>query len=513
MNELPRQKLRELVARHGPSVVRDARRCEALLRDHAGEYRREVSVLVAALEEHAPQDMLDAPAAMPRELLLARMARRLCDHLALSEPAARWAVNSWALALGLVGDEELRAVERRSGVTARADDRDEAPRADAAGATTDRPTSAPAHTSAPDAAPLVVSADGGGDYASINEALRAAAPGARVVVRPGVYEESVTLDRQVEIVGEGPRGQVVVRGLEASCLRMGTDRARVAGLTLSGEARDGAAFFAVDIPRGELLLEDCDISSDTLSCVAVGGAGTAPTLRRCLIHDGADSGLYFFEGAGGTVEDCEVAGHANVCVAVTGAAAPTLRRTEVHGGANAGVAVWQGASGLAEECEIYGNRLAGLAVGEGSTVTARACRIREGENPGVFVRQGGEAVLEGCELSGHREAEAAVTTRGKLFLDGCRVRDGRGVGVLAREGGQALLQGCVVSGHADTGVSVGAHSVLAVLASRINDNAGHAVRIESGATARVEDSDLTGNRLGPWDVEEGAGVESERNRD
>jgi hypothetical protein len=62
-------------------------------------------------------------------------------------------------------------------------------------------------------------------------------------------------------------------------------------------------------------------------------------------------------------------------------------------------------------------------------------------------------------------------------------------------------------------VSVGDGSVLAVLASEIKDNARSAVEVSAGATARVEDTDLTGNGLGPWGAEDGANIESARNLD
>ncbi|HEX8354735.1 MAG TPA: right-handed parallel beta-helix repeat-containing protein [Pyrinomonadaceae bacterium] len=521
MNEQPRRKLHELVARHGQSVVGDARRFEGLLKDYAGEHRREVSVLVSALEEQVPQDMLAAPADTPREVLLARMARRLSDNRALSDPAAAWAVNSWALALGLISGDELNSFESRDAGRTRADVGHVGDTNRAAGEVTLTAPGgavAPARTGATSqaqagASSVVVSANGGGDYASIGEALAAVAPGARVLVRPGLYQESVVLDKRVELVGDGPRDEIIVRGSAASCLQTRADGARVAGLTLRGAAAGEAAFFAVDVAGGELLLEDCDVTSDTLSCVAVHGPEAAPLIRRCRIHDGADSGLFFFDGASGAVEDCEVAGHANVGVAVTGQASPSVRRSRIHGGGNAGLVVWQGATALVEECEIYGNRLAGVGVSDGAKLTARACRIREGGNSGVFVHGEGEAVLEGCELYGHREPEAAVTTGGRLFLNGCRVRSGHDTGVFVREGGQALLQACEVDGNAGAGASVGTGSVLAVLASRINGNARHAVEVASGANARVEDTDLTGNALGAWDVERGASVESERNQE
>lgn len=489
MNDLPRQKLREIVARHGPAIVEDPRRCEALLRDHLGAHRREANVLASALEERVPQEIIAAPAGTPRAVLLARLSRRLADNLALAEPAARWAVGSWALALGLVTDEDLKGIE--------------------AGASEELDEAAPGGAAAPGA--VVVAADGSGDYTSLAAALKAVAPNARVLVRAGTYEESVVVVAPVEVVGEGPRDGVVIVGADASCLRMEGGRARVAGLTLRGEARGDAAFFAVEVAGGELLLEDCDITSTTLSCVGVHGETAAPVIRRCRVRDGADSGLYFFDGARGSVEGCEVSGNANVGVAITGGADPSVIRTRVYGGRSAGVAVWQGGLGLLEGCDIYGNRMAGLGVSEGGRPAVRACRIREGGNTGVYVHRDGEATLEDCELFGHQEAEAAVTTRGKLFLKNCRVHHGRGSGVVSGEGGGVLLQHCAVGDNAASGVRVGPGSTAALLECHVSGNAGAGISVADGGVVKAEGSDLTGNRLGPWDVEEGASVESDRN--
>lgn len=114
MNDAPRQTLRALVARHGPGLCSDARRCEGLLRDLSGAHRREVNILVSALKERVPLDLLAAQSAMPRGLLVARLAKRLEDQLALTEEAARWAVDSWALALGVVTEAEVAEREEKA---------------------------------------------------------------------------------------------------------------------------------------------------------------------------------------------------------------------------------------------------------------------------------------------------------------------------------------------------------------------------------------------------------------
>src|SRR4028119_350154 len=115
MNNAARQKLREIIQQHGRTIIENPRRCENLLRDYCGEFRREISVLTMALEEHAVADMLNAPASsLPRKVTLARLAQRLCDNLALSESAAHWSIESWAWAFDLVSDAELAANETES---------------------------------------------------------------------------------------------------------------------------------------------------------------------------------------------------------------------------------------------------------------------------------------------------------------------------------------------------------------------------------------------------------------
>jgi hypothetical protein len=113
MNNAPRQTLRQIIAKQGQDVCSDARRCEGLLKDLCGGHRREINVLVNALEERVPLDLLAAGNSMPRELLLTRLTKRLEDNLGLTPEASLWAVDSWALALGILTDAEVSEKERK----------------------------------------------------------------------------------------------------------------------------------------------------------------------------------------------------------------------------------------------------------------------------------------------------------------------------------------------------------------------------------------------------------------
>ncbi len=108
MNELPRQKLSEIIAQYGRYLCDNPQRCEGLLRDFCGQHRKEISALVGALKEGVPTELRSSQNTVPKELLLARLTKRLQDNLALADDAARWAVESWALALGVISNNDLK---------------------------------------------------------------------------------------------------------------------------------------------------------------------------------------------------------------------------------------------------------------------------------------------------------------------------------------------------------------------------------------------------------------------
>lgn len=113
MNSVPRHTLQKITAKYGKDICTDARRCAGLLNDLCGSFRREINVLVNAIDERVPLDLLAGAGSMPLELLLTRLEKRFEDNTGLTEEAARWAVESWALALGVATSAEIEERERK----------------------------------------------------------------------------------------------------------------------------------------------------------------------------------------------------------------------------------------------------------------------------------------------------------------------------------------------------------------------------------------------------------------
>jgi hypothetical protein len=96
---------------YGRAVCRHPQRVAAMLRDLCPGARRESFLLVAALREGVVSDLVAGLDSVPDDLLLARGAGKLREHLGLSEDSARWSVESWLPAcrvLATAPDRPLR---------------------------------------------------------------------------------------------------------------------------------------------------------------------------------------------------------------------------------------------------------------------------------------------------------------------------------------------------------------------------------------------------------------------
>lgn len=107
--EVVREKLREVIGRYGLSICDEPRRCRGVLYDVCGEYTAELRLLAAALEEGVARELQSSHASLEWAAVVARLSTKLQENLYLNSSAANWAVESWAVALGLISKSDCRA--------------------------------------------------------------------------------------------------------------------------------------------------------------------------------------------------------------------------------------------------------------------------------------------------------------------------------------------------------------------------------------------------------------------
>jgi parallel beta-helix repeat protein len=312
---------------------------------------------------------------------------------------------------------------------------------------------------------LIVDALHRGDHSSLTAALKAAKSGYRILVRPGLYREGIVIDKAIEIIGDGELGDVVIEASDKPVIRFGANMGRVVNLTL--RQMGGGESYGVDISQGRLDLEGCDITSASLTCVAIRG-GADPRLRRNRIHSGKEGGVFVYANGLGTLEDNEIFGNAMSGVEIKSGGNPTLRRNRIHDGKQGGVLVHENGLGILEDNEIFTNGLAGVEVRSGGNPTLRRNRIHGGKQCGVLVSANGLGALEDNEIFANAH-----------------------VGVEIKSGGNPTLRRNVIS-----------------------KNSYEAVWIHEGGRGEITDNDLRGNTGGAFDISEDCktAVRADRNQ-
>jgi len=243
---------------------------------------------------------------------------------------------------------------------------------------------------------LTVAADGSGDYALISRAVEAAPPGALIEVQSGEYADHIVLEKAVEIAGMGRR-EAVVRGVRGPALFSTAEGAVVRNLRLTVSEKAQSA--AVLVKAGDLRLQDCEMGSQSLSCIEV--AGGTPTVAGCLVREGQRSGIYVRDGATGVYEDLTVRDCRGSGIAVSDGAAPVVRRAVIERCAQGGVNVYAGGRGTFEHVEVSRCARAGFLVSRGGAPVVRFCQVHDNPDDGIAILDSGRGTFEHNQIWGN----------------------------------------------------------------------------------------------------------------
>ena len=223
----------------------------------------------------------------------------------------------------------------------------------------------------PDAGPPVivtVKPDGSGDYGSIAAAVRAAEAGTRILVYPGTYTGHVTVKTPVDIVGTGPREDIVWETTWPSLLRWEAAEGSLSGLTLRPAAAEPLTHretALIDIRSGVPRVRDCDITAlaEATAVIRIAGAAAAPVIEGNRIR-GGQMGIQF-DGGGGTAQE-NLVSRTDIGIGVQRSAA-LVRANQIRN-VEIGIGLGRAAAGEVTDNEV---RYCARGIAIRSTATAR----------------------------------------------------------------------------------------------------------------------------------------------
>ncbi|WP_433272234.1 right-handed parallel beta-helix repeat-containing protein [Actinosynnema sp. CS-041913] len=338
-------------------------------------------------------------------------------------------------------------------------------------------------------------------HRTIAAALHAAAGSRRRVVieiEPGFYQEALVVRGEVELVGRGAPGSVVISQNRYSALdAYGT--VRVVGLTLTGRESD-----VVTCSGGTLTVENSTIqghhgvsvharpgSSVTLRDSAIGHgrtlfAGSTGLVERCRFTDAADNALAVIEGADVHVVDSRFAGSRIHGIRVSGSRA-RVTGCEVTGTGNSAIAADSGADLTVLGCRITAVHSSGVSFADQSRGLVDDLQVTDAEH-GIVVASGSNPVVRRGRFTGCRDTGINVHLQGLGRFEDCEVARAGNVGVFSTTGGAPDVRGCHIS-DGNVGIAVdGARGRFSGIV--IRDLTSAAMRLLDDATGEFSDVDV-----------------------
>lgn len=329
---------------------------------------------------------------------------------------------------------------------------------------------------------IVVAQDGSADVTTIAAGVELAVDGDTVLVRPGVYPESVVIDEEITLAGDGPREEVIVEG--------------TAGLDDVTEVDGPYSFVLRD---SDATITGLTVRGMAGGMVILGGAPTLEGLRfegtgvpfgssdMCTDERGCGNSLFLAAGSTAVVRESQFVGGADFVV--DGDANPLIEGNELRDGPHfylagvgdlavirdntvAGALQWAiGIFDADTRVLIEGNRLSATSIG--LNASAGFATIRDNDIAGAFI---------GIDIP--VPAEPVVESN--------RIHDNL-TGIQVRSTG-AVIDGNTVSANRTIGIDVAGTADPSIVDNIIEGN-GTGIRVGAGSTPTMEGNALCGNGM------------------
>ena len=335
-----------------------------------------------------------------------------------------------------------------------------------------------------------------GHYTTISAALRAASPGDRLLIKPGVYRESLRIEVPVMLLGCPGVGNATGAGVTITSSRNHTVHstasfARMENITLRQTGSSGRSCLLVS--SGRLDVSDCDISSASGLCVEVTDTA-APSVRHSRIHGGAAAGLWFRAGGSGLVEGNEIWGNGWSGVQISDESNPTLLRNYIHDNKSAGIISFNHGKGVAKHNDITSNGKGGVQV------RSRACpelvcnRIFAERSFGVWVYEHGLGKFEDNDIVNNAWSGFQVEEGSAPNVVGNRLRGNRSAGIVVYNRGSGTYEWNDISCNGRCGVQIKSGSAPTFRHNRIHHEKQAGVLTAEDGTGVLEDNDIYDNQ-------------------
>ncbi|MEV7520376.1 right-handed parallel beta-helix repeat-containing protein [Streptomyces sp. NPDC091371] len=374
-------------------------------------------------------------------------------------------------------------------------------------------TSTTAPATAPAAGPpLRVAAKGRGGHRTLASALAAAPAGAVITIAPGVYTESLRLERRVLLEPEYGSGTVHLRSPGGPVLTVTAPGCELYGLDLRGCDPAEAAVRVAD--AAGLTLTECDLGVgriDVLGSRQEAGAranadltfaddlaaslrdpvgGGVLLVRHSRLHDARHAAVHLEGDARARLEDTTVDTVDGLGVALGGSAVLLGERLRIKGTAGSSARARGSSRVLLRDARLIGPGRHGLLIGDEAEALLEDCRITDPARSAVHADAAATVGLSDCRITGSGTDALSVRDSAQLTVHGCWVLDTDGRGLTVGQDATAHVTDTLIARTGKGAVHLSGRAQAALAGCRITVSGEHTLTATDTARAELTETTL-----------------------
>ncbi|WP_160148074.1 protein kinase domain-containing protein [Rubripirellula obstinata] len=298
--------------------------------------------------------------------------------------------------------------------------------------------------------PMVVVADSTGSHLTLAAAIADAPPDGFIQLKPGIYKESLLIDKPITITGPphaaGDDFKCILRNDTDTLIRVDSEQGTVSlrGISIVGKGTKMTnEFNAVEVVAGTLIIQDVDLTTSSFNCVKV-RTNAIFGAQNCRFFDSRKiavsaknhaevqlvdcqfqgSGVELI-GGGGKVAGCEFFGARGVWCQ-DNASAVRISGCKFDNGTSDSVAALQGAKVVLKDSEFLRGNKAIQVIG-GDVVVQAGCLIND-YTVAAFVSSG-SLQIESAEILESGSSAFQVAGSAKVSIKNCKIEGASAFGI------------------------------------------------------------------------------------
>jgi parallel beta-helix repeat protein len=328
---------------------------------------------------------------------------------------------------------------------------------------------------------------------TIQAAIDAAGTGAEIKVAAGTYNESLTLEENVKLMGAGAETTKIEYSGDRSVTIYANqiENAEISGFTIAYAGKMDS--------HSTILLVDSSptIANNIITGAIISGVGikgnSDPKITGNAIINNAGAGIFIYSAGKGIISENIISRNAYSGIQIKEEADPKITGNEITNNAGAGIYIYSRGKGTISENTISGNVYSGIEVKEGSDPKISNNTIEDNEKFGIYIHSEAYGTISGNTISENTYSGILIAGNSEPKISNNTIEGNKEDGILIHTGSHGIISGNVVSGNRYSGIEVKEKSDPQIVYNTIVVNKGNGIWVYIGAAPVISNNIIVKN--------------------